>query len=158
MQRSILFFGGLGIIVMKGFEKTVSYVDLRPTSNSLGFHPTYWLPSGENGPSSSPSHQFHAFICNTPLFQHFLLTAMFSSSLKSQVIQGPAGFPLQLGFCCGLLIAGWREMSWVCRHAQEAPGGFMLDSTGLLSSEALQGTLSGIPVGRDGQVGLKVHI
>lgn len=57
MQRStFLFFWRAGNNEHEGiWEDIVSYTDLRPTSDSLGFNQTCQLPSGDNGPSG-PAH------------------------------------------------------------------------------------------------------
>lgn len=110
MQRSIFFWRAGNNEHERIWKDIVSFVDVKPTSNSLRFNLTYGLPSGENDPRGLHPRQFYAFVFNSMLFDHFLLNVLFFSQISPY--SGTCWFPLLQGFCCEFLMAGWRTMSW----------------------------------------------
>lgn len=146
MQR-IFSFGELGLMSTRGLRRHRFLYGAEANVDSLTFNQTFPLQY-VRGPATPVPH--------LPVSHAALLVAVFMSPLKSLVIRGPAGFPLLLGPA----VNSWprvRGNVW-CRHTQAVLRGFAWLPPSPLPSEALPGTSSGIPVGKDGQVGLWVPV
>ena len=116
MQRSF-YFWSVGNNDHEGFEKI--YLLMWTWEQHLTALELANLSAPVHKGRTNPRlHQVHGFILIASSFSTFYLMATFFFPLRSLLIQGPAGSPLLLVFCCEFPIPAEGEMCGVPVHTR----------------------------------------